>query len=228
MMILGSHRGSHYLCIALESSVIVAKWAGFPENQFVTVATVPLSFRTTSLNLIETAPNELFLFLGDSSGHCHSMDLSRQEISPIEIPHQFQQNVGGVSRVGKWVKSVSFSTPHVQENILVLCFEKMGLVDRLGDDFDENEVRSLGWRNQVSFVVKFGTKYIVAGSTSVIDVINVETGKVVHVFATSMEKIRALRFLTCHGNKLFLQADEVKDGNRIGSILCIEITESII
>ncbi|KAJ3070091.1 Mitogen-activated protein kinase kinase kinase kinase 3 [Podochytrium sp. JEL0797] len=218
---LTSCRDHWYLCVSLGSSVLVMIWAPFPFNKFMKEKEISSNILPTSLTLLENAPNELYLFLGDprTGAHFKSVDLRTNEVEEIQVPAPVTtegSGGGGGEEMGSCVGGVVFG------KWLALCYEKVGLVSPFGEDAGE-EIKRLNWRNEITFAVKLGTKFLVAGSTSVLDVINVETGKIVHVFATKMEKIRALRLLACHGNKLFLQADEEKDGVRIASVVCIEL-----
>jgi hypothetical protein len=61
----------------------------------------------------------------------------------------------------------------------------------------------------------------VAGSTSVVDVISTDSGKLVHVFETKRDKIRSLSLLSCKGQRLFLLAEEEKDAVKTFSIICV-------
>ena len=66
--------------------------------------------------------------------------------------------------------------------------------------------------------------FLVAGSTTVVDVINSVTGKMVHVFETKKDKIRSLELLVARGNKLYLFAEEEKDGSRTAAVILIEVS----
>ena len=59
---------------------------------------------------------------------------------------------------------------------------------------------------------KLSNQFLVAGSESVVDVINTETGKIVHVFETKKDRIQSLNLLVCKDKKLILLAKEDRDG----------------
>jgi hypothetical protein len=63
----------------------------------------------------------------------------------------------------------------------------------------------------------------VAGSTSVVDVINANTGKIVHVFETKRDKIKKLDILACRGNRLYVTALEEKEGAPSSFIIMIAL-----
>ncbi|KAJ3293461.1 hypothetical protein HK104_004432 [Borealophlyctis nickersoniae] len=74
-----------------------------------------------------------------------------------------------------------------------------------------------------SFILCYeSSDYLVAGSSAVVDVINSETGKIVHVFETKKDKIRSLELLVSKGDRLFLLAEEDKDNIKTSSIIMIE------
>ncbi|KAI8840070.1 hypothetical protein BJ741DRAFT_530563 [Chytriomyces cf. hyalinus JEL632] len=208
----GSCRNFHHLCIAMGNSVLVMRWAPFPFNKFMKEKEVLVSSKPTSLDLIETAPNENLLFIGGSKTVFKSIDIRTGDSEDVTV-----SEFSNAKALGKCVRGISF------ESTLVLCYEKYGLISAFGNDA-QDEMRSLTWRNPMTFAAKLGSDHLVAGSSTVVDVINIESGKTVHVFATKLDKIRELRLLTCHGNKLFLLAQEEKDGTRIGSIICIELS----
>ncbi|KAJ3262920.1 Structural maintenance of chromosomes protein 1, partial [Chytriomyces hyalinus] len=196
---LSSCRNFHHLCIAMGNSVLVMRWAPFPFNKFMKEKDVLVSSKPTSLDLIETAPNENLLFIGGSKTVFKSIDIRTGDSEDVNV-----SEFSNAKALGKCVRGISF------ESTLVLCYEKYGLISALGNDA-EDEMRSLTWRNPMTFAAKLGSDHLVAGSSTVVDVINIESGKTVHVFATKLDKIRELRLLTCHGNKLFLLAQEEKD-----------------
>jgi hypothetical protein len=81
---------------------------------------------------------------------------------------------------------------------------------------------------QVSIVeltaAKIGTDFLFAGSTSVVDVIDSRTGRIVHVFETKKDKIRELKLLVARGNQVYLLAEEEKDGMRASAIISVELS----
>ncbi|KAI8612467.1 kinase-like domain-containing protein [Chytriomyces sp. MP71] len=208
---LSACRNFYYLCIAMGNTVLIMRWAPFPFNKFMKEKEILLTARPTSLDLIEVAPNEHFLYVGYSSTHFRSVDIRTGDTEEVCVPE-----FSNVATLGPCVRGMSFAS------LLVLCYGKLGLVAQLGEDVGE-ETRSLRWRKDMTFAAKLGTKFLVAGSPAVVDVINIETGKIVHVFATKMERIRALRLLTCHSNKLFLQAEEDRENGCVSSIISIEL-----
>ena len=63
----------------------------------------------------------------------------------------------------------------------------------------------------MTFIAILGKDFLVAGSDSVVDIINSHTGKIVHVFETQREKIRELKLLVCRENQFYLIAQEEKE-----------------
>ncbi|KAI9336092.1 kinase-like domain-containing protein [Obelidium mucronatum] len=229
---LTSYRENHHLCISLGSLVSVWKWTSFPSNRFIKMKDIQFSFKPRCIDLIESAPNEYHMFVGgtnkdnsEDSCFCQSVDLQTGDIDDVHVPkngadeHHDNDKVVGNRVLGRYVKGLSF--PHVET--LILCFKKMGLLSALGEDAGE-DVKCLNWRNDMIFAAKLGTKYLVAGSKTVIDVIDIRNGDVVHQFATSLERIQRLQFLVSDKKRVLLLADEERDGLRsASSVLCIEL-----
>jgi hypothetical protein len=84
----------------------------------------------------------------------------------------------------------------------------------------------LNWRNPLTFASRIGERYIVAGSTSVVDVIDSRSGRIVHVFETKKDKIRSLRMLVSRQNLLYLLAEEERDGVKTAAIIAVELVET--
>lgn len=74
-------------------------------------------------------------------------------------------------------------------------------------------------------LARIGDDYLVAGSVSVVDIINSTTGKIVHVFETKKDKIRSLSLLVARGPLLYLLAEEERQGARTAAIILIELMQ---
>lgn len=81
----------------------------------------------------------------------------------------------------------------------------------------------LTWRNPLTFVAKIGPDFLVAGSISMVDVIDSHSGRIVHVFETKKDKIRSLRLLAGRGNQIYLLAEEERDGLKTVAIISVEL-----
>ena len=68
--------------------------------------------------------------------------------------------------------------------------------------------RSISWRYPISFANKFGNEFLFVGSTSVIDVINIHSGKIIHVFEIHQSKIQSMNYISANNNQLFVLAEE--------------------
>ncbi|TPX67349.1 hypothetical protein SpCBS45565_g03850 [Spizellomyces sp. 'palustris'] len=201
---------SIYLCVATPKSLLVLKWAPHPFNKFMKLKEIMVDFKVTSLDITESPTGELRLYAGTAT-RFKVVDLQTVTVEEIVVP--------GVpeDKLGPPVRGVLYS------QLFVLCYEHMGIMTKLHLNMKEN--RTLTWRNSLTFSGKLGDDYLVAGSTAVVDVINSETGKIVHVFETKRDKIRSLNLLVCKGEKLFLLAEEEKDGMKTASIILIELSQ---
>ncbi|KAI8593344.1 kinase-like domain-containing protein [Geranomyces variabilis] len=200
---------SIYLCVATPKSLLVLKWAPHPLNRFMKLKEIMVDFRVTSLDITESPTGELRLYAGTAT-RFKVVDLQTVTVEEIVVP--------GVSedKLGQPVRGVLY------EGLFVLCYEHMGIMTKLHLNMKEN--RTLTWRSPLTFADRLGTEYLVAGSSGVVDVINSDTGKIVHVFETKRDKIRSLGLLVCKGEKLFLLAEEEKDGMKTASIILIEVS----
>ncbi len=59
----------------------------------------------------------------------------------------------------------------------------------------------------MTFSTYLGDQFLVVGSTMMVDVIQVSTGKVVHVFETRKEKVKSLSLLFQKANQLVSFSD---------------------
>ncbi|KAJ3343384.1 hypothetical protein HDU93_008749 [Gonapodya sp. JEL0774] len=184
-------RESAYLCVAMPNSIIVQKWAPQPFNKF-------MRLKIGSMDVVENSRGELRLYVGNEQGF-KVLDIQTVTTDEVHIPG-FEEKV-----LGKPVQGVLIFSC----DLFVLCFTQMGVITKT--DQPNTDHRTLTWRNPLTFASKLGKEFLVVGSTSVVDVINSETGKIVHVFETKKDKIRGLSLL-------FLLAEEEKDGSRLASI----------
>ncbi|KXS17781.1 hypothetical protein M427DRAFT_96657, partial [Gonapodya prolifera JEL478] len=201
-------REAAYLCVAMPSSIIVLKWAPQPFNKFMKVKEINCDFKIGSMDVVENTRGELRLYVGNEHGF-KVLDIQSATTDEVHVPGLEEQ------ALGKPVQGVLIPP----FGIFVLCFTHMGVITKV--DQPSGEIRTLTWRNPLTFASKLGAEYLVVGSTSVVDVINSETGKIVHVFETKKDKIRGLSLLVCKGNKLYLLAEEEKDGTRSASVIHI-------
>lgn len=85
------------------------------------------------------------------------------------------------------------------------------------------DLKRFAWRNPLTFAARLTPTLLVAGSLAVVDVWSIETGKIVHIFETKKDRIRSLNLLSCKENRLYMLAEEEKDGNKTSSIIQISL-----
>ncbi|KAI8927096.1 hypothetical protein BC831DRAFT_399103 [Entophlyctis helioformis] len=202
-------RTSIYLCVALPRCITIMKWAPHPFNKFMKIKDIAVDFKPTTLDICETKSNEVRLFVNSPTGfrvYSDFQSLAVEELGTHGLsPEQLGSPVKGV------LLGESFAA----------CFTGTGLIQTLDASHDMRAV--LTWRNALTFAARLGDDYLVVGSASVVDVINSLTGKIVHVFETKKDKIRSLRLLVARGGRLYLLAEEEKDGNRTSAIILIDL-----
>ncbi|RKO86227.1 citron-like protein [Blyttiomyces helicus] len=204
---LARTRASMYLCVAMSKSIMVLKWAPHPFNKFMKLKEIPIDQKIGCMDIAESSSGELRLYAGTQTSF-RAIDLGSLAVEEVAFTGM------GMDRLGVCVKGIMF------EDSFVICYQNIGVITH-ADGGREN--KTLTWRNPLNFAAKLGTDFLVAGSSSVVDVINRESGKIVHVFETKKDKIRALELLVCRGDKLFLLAEEEKDGMKTSSIILIEL-----
>ncbi|KAJ1566316.1 hypothetical protein HK405_010290, partial [Cladochytrium tenue] len=184
---------STYLSIAMPASILVLRWAPHPLDRFMRVKDVPLTEMPRCVDILEYSSESADIVIGLETDFL-SIDL--QTSSTVRLQKASPEDI----RLGAPKKSVSF------EKRMILCYEHAGVVVPSG------ESKPITWRNPLTFAGKLGNDYLVTGSNSVVYVINGTTSKTVHVFETKREKIKSLQLLSCRGSRLFLLAEEMKNG----------------
>ncbi|KAJ3083932.1 hypothetical protein HK102_000828 [Quaeritorhiza haematococci] len=202
---------SVYLCVAMPKSILISKWAPHPFNRFMKVKEVSIDTRISSMDLIEYNQTDLRLYVGTPL-RFKVLDIQTATSEDIFIP--------GVpeDKLGRPIRGMVFN------DSFIICYQHMGIITYI--EASSKDSKTLTWRNPLTFASKIGQEFLVAGSSSVVDVINSETGKIVHVFETKKDKIRSLELLVCKGHKLFLLAEEEKDGQKSASIIHILLEPS--
>ncbi|KAI8913571.1 citron-like protein [Gorgonomyces haynaldii] len=198
---------SLFLCISMPKTVTIMKWAPHPFNKFMKLKDIHVDFKPTLMNMAESDTGEVRLFM-DTHGGIRMYDFQNATIEDLQAPSLTQE------QLGKPVQSVTLG------EYVVHCFENSGLVQPLG--FQDKKT-ILTWRHPMTFASKISDDYIVAGSQSVVDVINSHTGKIVHVFETKKDKIKQLGLLTSRDSTLYLLAEEERDGVKTCAIILVEL-----
>ncbi|KAJ3312761.1 hypothetical protein HDV04_002725 [Boothiomyces sp. JEL0838] len=206
---------SCYLCVCMEKSVVVMKWAQHPFNRFMKVKEIPFETCPTVMEVLELKSGEVKLITDDAHGFrvYEFQGSTIEQIVPPNTTPDFH---------GPAVKAV------VLADKVAFCFKNIGMIQSIDSS---NPTKSLlTWRNPLTFaskihfnVAKLGSEYLVAGSNSVVDVVYSPTGKIVHVFETKKDKIRSLKLLVARNHQIYLLAEEERDGVRTVAIILVEL-----
>ncbi|TPX36540.1 hypothetical protein SmJEL517_g01390 [Synchytrium microbalum] len=199
---LSKMNNSVYLCVAMPKSILVMKWAAHPLNRFMKLKDVPQEGKISSMNVVENSATDVKLYTGVGTKF-RMVDLQTTIIEDVVVPNTSEE------RLGNSVAGIPFTDSYV------MCYQNMGVISH------QDEHKILTWRNPLTFAAKLGHDFLVVGSQSVVDVVNADSGKVVHVFETKKDKIRSLNLLVCRRNKLFLLAEEGQEGSKSGGIIQI-------
>lgn len=197
-----------YLCAATPRSILIMKYAPHPFNKFMKFKEILVDFKVTSLDLIEYG-NDLRLYAG-SPGRFKVVDLNSLTAEDLVIPGFADDKLGNP------VRCVTMN------DVNAICYSNIGVINNKGIPGGK-ENKTLTWRYSLQFASKLGQEFLVAGSTSIVDVISCETGKIVHVFETRRDKIKSLGLLVSKNEKLFLMAEEEKNDVKASSIILIEL-----
>ncbi|KAJ1557891.1 hypothetical protein HK096_004769, partial [Nowakowskiella sp. JEL0078] len=199
---------SVYLCVAMPRSVLIMKWAAHPLNRFMKFKDVSFENPPRSLDLVELPTGDLKLYLSTPSRY-KCVDLQSMTIEEIVVPGMDDE------KAGIPLQCIAF------DDRIVICYTNVGLVTDL--EGLASDTKQFKWRNSLAFTGKLGEDYLAAGTRTAVDIVNHETGKIVHVFETSKSRIRELSFLLSKSNKLFLLAEEERDSMKTSSIITIQL-----
>ncbi|KAL2918803.1 hypothetical protein HK105_201637 [Polyrhizophydium stewartii] len=201
-------RTSVYLCVSMPRSVIVMKWAPHPFNKFMKLKEIPIDFRPTIMDICESRTGDILLYVNTATSFriCDFQNVTIEDVQTQGL---------ALEQLGAPVKGVLLGES------FVACYTNMALVQSL--DNCRESLSAITFRSPLTFAARIGEDYLVAGSTLVVDVINSLTGRIVHAFETKRDKIRSLSLLVARNTKLFLLAEEEKDGSRTAAIILIEL-----
>ncbi|KAJ3412960.1 hypothetical protein HDV05_008675 [Chytridiales sp. JEL 0842] len=159
-----------YLCIAFGKQVSVLKWVSSPFNKFMKEKDVLLDFKPTGVDVVQALSGKggdrLFV-AGIAGFKVFDLQGSLGEDHCFSIPKEVS-----VESLGGAVGVVLFGGHYIA------CYQKMGLKVQTTDNGLKADAVQLTWRNPLTFADKLGTDFLVAGSTSVVDVLNSTTGKI--------------------------------------------------
>ncbi|RKP21189.1 hypothetical protein ROZALSC1DRAFT_11709 [Rozella allomycis CSF55] len=196
---LSKLKDSVYLCIVMPSSVLIMKWAPHPFNRFMKLKEI--SVDVSSINMIQVietnSKDDVKVFIGYENG-----------LKMIDLQSATSEDIS-YSLDGKRIPNV---VSPVTSNKLIRK-----------DSNHQKYPLSFTWRQSLLFAAKLSHNLIVAGSHQVVDVWSAETGKIVHIFETKKNRIRSLKLLSCKGDRLFMLADEDRDGMKSVSVICIYV-----
>lgn len=201
---------SVYLSVAMPTSILIYKWAPQPFNKFMKMKEFVFdSSLVRSMDMVEINPLNVKLYVNIDNKAFKILDLqaaTSEELHFSGLPDE---------KLGKPVRALNFG------ETLVLGYENLAVLKNW--NVTSKEVKTLMWRNPLTFSTVLAQQFLVAGSPPVVDVINVETGKIVHVFETKKDRIKSINLLVCRHKTLLLIADEEKDGVKSSSIIRIQV-----
>jgi hypothetical protein len=189
--------GGVYVCAVLGMKVSVLKYAPHPLNRFMVVKELPIeTMKPKSIHVMETKDDgvvKIKVCTDDANGFkIYDLALSTIEIvSPLNIQ---------ATQLGGPVGGVLFH--EAGKELFCMCYKNMGLLQHLDQQFLKT---MFTWRYPLEFVTKMSMSrdYLVAGSQNVVDVIDISTGKIIHVFETKKDKNRELRLLLSNQDGTF-------------------------
>ena len=209
LSIVGS---SVYLCVVMPHSIIIYKWAPQPFYKFMELKELPIS-GASSIEVVEVQEHgrtEARVFVGQE-GKFKILDMEEVQMEMMLMPNGVDANRVGRSVNGTMVGKDQFVLCHQSklkskrwffDQWLTGSVSDMGVIVRLDRIRDAKQNRTLVWRHPMTFSTYMGDQFLVAGSTMMVDVIQVSTGKVVHVFETRKEKVKSLALLFQKANQL--------------------------
>ncbi|KAI9168488.1 Mitogen-activated protein kinase kinase kinase kinase 1 [Blastocladiella emersonii ATCC 22665] len=223
------------LCVSINKAVCqILKW---DHGVFIKLQEVSMASPIKMLDCI----NMTKIFVAHEF-HFSLIDL---ETSTLDILN----NPVGAERTGPAVRAASFG-----ERQYLLCYQNVGIVlEHSGPAASGSPAstqspitmrrRPFPWRQPVQFADRLGPDHFAACGAGLLDVYNVHTGKIAHIFETKRDRLRSLSLLTSRdtglpgsgvlGGKVYLLSFEEKEGGGGGepgaggsvagsySVLCI-------
>ncbi|KAI9008377.1 hypothetical protein BC832DRAFT_530362 [Gaertneriomyces semiglobifer] len=207
--------GDVYLVIALPKSILILKYAHAPYNKFLKLKELGLDAHhetITSLDLMPHPNNATSLRLGIGMQEGFKvLDLQSLAVEDFGTP----------------VDAGDVRGSEVFEEGVVFCFEHMGLLQPLSTSASIHAwtEKTLNWRHPLTFHGRLTPTHLISGSATTLDVISLPSGKIMHVFETKRDKIKGLHLLVCKEGRVFVMAEEERDGGAVGSVILIEVVD---
>ena len=229
-----------YLAIKYQkSTVLLTKWAPQPLWKFMKVKEFTVDGNPTCADVTDGGKNsEGKLFIGLEKGGFRVADVASGQIETLTFPTEYGspmkilsigkgtgliflafQNIGILTRVDspkEELKRYQWRNP--------LTFSTLLRVSASFDPQQSDSSASVGQALKLKSdtLKQFQQTLVVCGAMNMVDIWSLDTGRIVHVFETKRDRIKRLGLLMVHQeDRLFLMADEEKDGQRCSSVLCI-------
>ncbi|KAG4091950.1 hypothetical protein H8356DRAFT_951731 [Neocallimastix lanati (nom. inval.)] len=208
-----------YICCLFSNSIHILKHDKKIDNKFLTIKNISINNIVNSLCIIHSKISsfpKLVICYHDKVDLC---DISQTKNNNIFINLNKKKNHEIFESIikeecGKLIRAINF-----KENILI-CYEKKGII--VSSSNLNKEIKTILWKQDIVEAGIIYDEYVVVCSRSIIDVFDINTGKIVHVFETKKESNRLLSLLITDPENLFVIAND--KGTNICSLIRISLT----
>jgi hypothetical protein len=182
---------STFLSAVTPTKIVILKYAPHPLHRFLVIKEIPIEGdKPKSVHVIEGPDKSIKVCTDDTSGF-RIYDLQSATIEIVSPLHVVP------AQLGTPIAGVMFDK---EEYLFCMCYRNMGLLQHVDQQFLKT---MFTWRYPLGFSTKMSMykeskivkQFLVAGSQNIVDVIDIGTGKIVHVFETKRDKHRELKLL---------------------------------
>ncbi|KAL7750289.1 hypothetical protein RI367_004462 [Sorochytrium milnesiophthora] len=195
-----------FLAVAIQDTLLVMKWAPQPYEKFMKVRQIALDAPIRGMDIAHNSNSGVIQLYITHDSMFKMVNVHDETIEDVSMAPADRD------KCGRPVKMIS-----IGPNAYIMCYQNLGVMVT-----DEDKSKRMVWRNPVVFADNLGTDFFAACGTTILDVWNVHTGKVVHIFETKKDRVRGLYLLRGKEGRVYLQSEEIgKDGQSTFSVLSI-------
>jgi len=177
---------SVYLSVAKQNSILIMKYAPQPFNKFMKLKEINIDTHVSHMEVIEFNNKELQLCITSPNGF-QIINLTSVTCENI--------NFDSPDITGPSLRSILFNDK------IFYGYKNMALVAKIEEI--NKKIDTIKWKDTITYIEKFGTNHIVAGSSCEALVYD-SSGNIVHIFETKQNTDKKLSLLVSKNNQLYL------------------------
>ncbi|ORX84492.1 hypothetical protein BCR32DRAFT_126921 [Anaeromyces robustus] len=210
-----------YVCCHLPNSILLLKYNEKSYNKFSNFTHISINEKVNSINLFscqDIFTPKLVIGFSDKCDICNiSQSKNTKNINNF-ISINKKKNYKIIETLTKYDCGKLIKTLKYKDNILA-CYEDKGII--INPNNLNSEIKTIYWKQRIIDAGIIYNDYVVVCSKSIIDVININLGKIVHIFETKKESHRLLSLLITNSDNLFIKATD--EGTDICSLIRISL-----